>query len=85
MRFLETFRMKQWQKDAIKLFRETRSHATRTANARLHLACSRSIEAMVMEGGMVPSDLRIYARETRERHELFSAPEHALPATPLAR
>ena len=77
--------MKQWQKDANKLFRETRSHATRTANARLHLACSRSIEAMVMEGGMVPSDLRIYARETRERHELFSAPEYALPATPLAR
>jgi hypothetical protein len=76
--------MKQWQKDAIKLFRETRRHATKTSNASLHLACSRSIEAMVMEGGMVPSDLRTYARETRECHELFGAPEHVLPATILA-
>jgi hypothetical protein len=76
--------MKQWQKDAIQLFRETRRHATRTSNTRLHLLCSRSIEAMVMEGGMVPSDLRIYARETRETYELFGAPEHVLPAAPLA-
>lgn len=75
--------MKQWQKDAIKLFREARAHATRTSNARLHLACSRSIEAMVMEGGLVPSDLRTYAQEARERHKHLAVPDHALPAKTL--
>lgn len=58
--------MRQWQKDALAVIREARAHATRTSDTRLHLACSRTIEAMVMEGGQVPSELRIYARQTRE-------------------
>lgn len=60
--------MKQWQKDALKVFREARAHATRTTDSRLHLACSKTIEAMVMDGGQVPADLRIYAIQTRELH-----------------
>ena len=60
--------MRQWQKDALSVIREARSHATRTVDTRLHLACSRTIEAMIMEGGQVPTDLRIYARQTRERY-----------------
>ncbi len=56
--------MRQWQKDALSVIREARTHATRTSDKRLHLACSRTIEAMVMEGGQVPSELRIYARQT---------------------
>lgn len=75
--------MKQWQKDAIKLFRETRRYANETSNARLHLACSRSIEAMVLEGGMVPSELRTYARETREHHEHLAGPVNAIPSSTL--
>jgi hypothetical protein len=58
--------MKQWQKDALSVIREARAHARRTSDSRLHLVCSRTIEAMVMEGGQVPSDLRTYARQTRE-------------------
>ncbi|MBL9050146.1 MAG: hypothetical protein JNK19_08555 [Tabrizicola sp.] len=58
--------MRQWQKDALSIIREARAHATRTSDKRLHLACSRTIEAMVMECGQVPSELRIYARQTRE-------------------
>lgn len=58
--------MRQWQKDALSVIREARAHATRTSDIRLHLACSRTIEAMIMEGGQVPSDLRTYARQTRQ-------------------
>jgi hypothetical protein len=58
--------MRQWQKDALTVIREARAYATRTSDSRLHLACSRTIEAMVMEGGQVPSELRAYARQTRE-------------------
>lgn len=58
--------MRRWQKDALSVIREARAHATRTSDKRLHLACSRTIEAMVMEGGQVPSELRIYARQTRQ-------------------
>lgn len=58
--------MRQWQRDALKVIREARFHATRNSDDRLHLACSRAIEAMVMEGGQVPSELRAYARQTRE-------------------
>ena len=58
--------MRQWQKDALAVIREARAHATRNSDTGLHLACSRAIEAMVMEGGQVPSELRIYARQTRE-------------------
>jgi hypothetical protein len=58
--------MRQWQKDALSIIREARAHATRTSDARLHMACSSTIEAMVMEGGQVPSELRAYARQTRE-------------------
>lgn len=61
--------MRQWQKDALAVIREARAHATRTSDTRLHLACSRTIEAMVMEGGQVPSELRTYARQTRELNE----------------
>jgi hypothetical protein len=59
-------RMRQWQKDALKVIREARAHAIRTTDSCLHLACSRTIEAMVMNGGQVPADLRIYASQTRE-------------------
>jgi hypothetical protein len=58
--------MRQWQKAALSVIREARAHATRTSDKRLHLACGRTIEAMVIQGGQVPSDLRIYARQTRE-------------------
>lgn len=58
--------MRQWQKDALSVIREARAHATRTSDKRLHLACSRTIDAMVKEGGQVPAELRIYARQTRE-------------------
>ncbi len=58
--------MRQWQKDALKVIREARLHANRNSDDRLHQACSRAIEAMVMEGGQVPSELRVYARQTRE-------------------
>jgi hypothetical protein len=58
--------MRLWQKDALKVIREARAHATRTSDPNLHQACSRAIEAMVAEGGCVPSDLRNYARHTRE-------------------
>jgi hypothetical protein len=64
--------MRLWQKDALKVFREARAHAARTSDVRLHQACGRAIEAMVAEGGCVPSDLRIYARETRE---LYGIPD----------
>ena len=60
--------MRQWQKDALAVIREARAHATRNSDIRLHLACSRTIDAMVMEGALVPSELRIYARQTRELH-----------------
>lgn len=58
--------MRQWQKDALSVIREARAHATRTSDERLHLACSSAIDAMVMEGGQVPSELRTYSRQTRE-------------------
>jgi hypothetical protein len=58
--------MRQWQKDALSVIREARAHATHTSDERLHLACSRTIEAMVAEGGQVPCDLRAYARQTQE-------------------
>jgi hypothetical protein len=60
--------MRQWQKDALSVVREARAHATQTSNLSLHLACSRTIEAMVAEGGQVPSELRTYARQIRERY-----------------
>jgi hypothetical protein len=58
--------MRQWQKDALSVIREARAHAIRTSDKILHLACSNAIDAMVMEGGQVPSELRIYARQSRE-------------------
>jgi hypothetical protein len=58
--------MRQWQKDALSVIREARAHATQTSDKRLHLACIRTIETMVMEGGQVPSELRIYALQTRQ-------------------
>jgi hypothetical protein len=64
--------MRPWQSEALKLFREARAHATRTSNTSLHLQCCRAIEAMIAEGGCVPSDLRIYARQTRL---IYGAPD----------
>jgi hypothetical protein len=55
--------MRLWQKDALKLFREARAHATKTSDLALHRACARAIEAMIAEGGCVPSDLRLYAQQ----------------------
>jgi hypothetical protein len=54
--------MRGWQKEALKLFREARAHATKISDGALHQACARAIEAMIAEGGCVPSDLRLYAR-----------------------
>lgn len=61
--------MRRWQKDALVVIREARAHATKTSDVRLHLSCCRVIEAMVLEGGQVPSELRLYARQTRELYE----------------
>ncbi len=58
--------MKQWQKEALSVIRKARAHATRTSDKRLHLACSSAIHTMLKEGGQVPSELRIYARQSRE-------------------
>ena len=58
--------MKQWQKDAVRVICEGRAHATRTSDSRLHMACSRAIEAMVEGGCMMPSELRIYAQQIRD-------------------
>lgn len=57
--------MRQLQKDALSVIREARAYATRNANPILHLACARAIEAIVVEGGQVPSELRSYARHSR--------------------
>jgi hypothetical protein len=62
--------MKGWQKDALSVIREARAHACRYSVQSLHVACSCTIEAMVKEGGQVPSELRIYAREIRELYGL---------------
>jgi hypothetical protein len=71
--------MRQWQKHALSVIREARAHATRTFDKPLHLACSNSIEAMVMEGGQVPSELRIYARQVRE---VYGASQPLTPQRP---
>lgn len=57
--------MKAWQRDALSVIRKARAHATQTSDKNLHLACARAIQAMVMEGGQVPRDLRDYAHQTR--------------------
>lgn len=59
--------MKPWQREALSVIRQARAHAIETSDKTLHLACSRTIEAMVMEGGQIPRDLREYARQTLER------------------
>jgi hypothetical protein len=76
--------MRQWQKDALSVIREARAHATRTSDKRLHLACSSAIDAMVMEGGQVPSELRIYARQTREFYGNQVIPKSSATATQIA-
>ena len=76
--------MRQWQKDALSVIREARAHATRTSDKRLHLACSSAIDAMVMEGGQVPSELRIYARQTRELYGNQVIPKVTASATQFA-
>lgn len=58
--------MRQLQKDALRVIRDARALATRTSDSRLHRACGRAIEVMVEEGGLVPSDLRIYAWQVRK-------------------
>jgi hypothetical protein len=62
--------MRPWQKNALKIVAEARGHASRTSDTRLHLACSRTIEAMAREGCQIPSDLRTYARQIRELYEV---------------
>jgi hypothetical protein len=57
--------MHPWQEDVLGLFRQIQARATQTSNIALHQACGRAIEALVSEGGPVPSDLQSYARETR--------------------
>jgi hypothetical protein len=58
--------MRQWVKDAHRTLREAKAHASRTSDACLHMACVRAIEAMLADGLLMPSNLRTYARETRE-------------------
>jgi len=58
----------QWQKDAIKLFREARKWASQTGNVSLHQACARAIDALAESGQCVPLELRRYAIET---HALY--------------
>jgi hypothetical protein len=78
--------MRQMHRDALKVIREARAHATRTSDSRLHLACCRTVEALVAEGGVVPSDLRLYARQTREHYGLLDArTSSATRGIPLAR
>jgi|JI10StandDraft_1071094.scaffolds.fasta_scaffold797379_2 hypothetical protein len=60
--------MRQWQKEALRLIRQARVHASRTSDLHLHLMCGRTIEAMIAGGGMVPSELRTYARQIREAY-----------------
>jgi hypothetical protein len=57
--------MHRWQEDVLDLFRQIRARATQTSNIALHQACGRAIEALVSEGGSVPSDLHSYAQEMR--------------------
>lgn len=57
--------MRQWVKDAHRTLREAKAHAIKTSDARLHMACVHSIEAMIADALLVPSDLRKYARHTR--------------------
>jgi hypothetical protein len=56
--------MSTWQEDVFDLFRQTRARATLTSNITLHQACGQAIEALIAEGGSVPSDLHAYAQET---------------------
>ena len=76
--------MRQWQKDALRVIREARAHATRISDSRLHVACSRSIDAMVMDGCIMPSELRIYARQIRETYGNLETEAACLKATALA-
>lgn len=76
--------MRKWQRDALSVIRESRAHAIRTSDKRLHLACSSAIDAMVMEGGQVPSELRIYARQTRELYGNQAIPKVTTSDTQLA-
>lgn len=57
--------MRQWVKDAHRTIREAKAHAIRTSDRQLHMACVRSVEAMIADALLVPSDLRTYARQTR--------------------
>lgn len=75
--------MRSWQKDALSVIYEARAHATRTSNSQLHQACSRTIEAMTMEGGQVPSELRTYACKILELDKLTIFHQNAVAATPL--
>jgi hypothetical protein len=77
--------MRQWQKDALSVIREARTHATHTSNTRLHLACSRTIVAVVAEGGQVSSDLRCYALKILELYGLESTRENESSASSSAR
>lgn len=57
--------MKQWVKDAHRTIRKARKHATSTADTQLHIACARAIDAMVVDGLLMPLELRTYARQVR--------------------
>jgi len=67
--------MKSWQREALSVIRKARAHAIETSDSNLHFACSRTIEAMVMEGGQVPGYLRDYARQTRMLYGPTVAPQ----------
>ena len=60
--------MSPWQQDALDLFREARARATETSNIAMHQACGQAIEALVSEGGWVPTDLWKYAYNVRRVH-----------------
>lgn len=66
--------MKQSVKDAHRTIRNAREYATRTSDARLHVACACAIDAMVADGLLMPSKLRAYAKHVRLLYGFVDGP-----------
>lgn len=58
--------MKLWHIQVLSVIREAHANASLSTYKHLHIACSRTIVAMVTEGGKVPSELLTYARQIRD-------------------
>jgi hypothetical protein len=76
--------MRQWVKDAHRTIRQAVRLATLTSDPRLHMACVNSIEAMIADGFLMPSNLRIYARQTRAIYGSQLAQQSATVAPQIA-